>query len=82
MCTVMNVSTVQQCLTGASGSKRIGARPGKPQSPTSHYGPRYTCQMDKMVQCHYHHHDVVLQHISKHLGTSMECVYHIVMQVL
>ena len=33
--------------------------------------PDTHAKMDKMVQ---HHHHVVLQHISKHPGTSMECI--------
>lgn len=46
MCKVMNVYSVQQCLTGARGSKRVGAGTGMPQLPTPHYRPRYTCQSE------------------------------------
>jgi hypothetical protein len=69
-----NVCSIQQCLTGARDSNRVcpGCQPHV-------MDPDIGANVDQMVQCD---HFATLWHISEHLSISVECVHHIITQVL
>lgn len=77
----MTVCSIQQCLTGARHSKRVGARLRMWRAPVVHpmLWTQTRVKVNQMVQCDCH---VMLQHISEHLGFSVEHVNCIITQVL
>jgi hypothetical protein len=78
----MTVCSIQQCLTGTRRLKRVGAtlRTWHAPSSPSHVTDPDTCaKVNQVVQCDCH---VTLQRTSEHLGFGVECMNHIITQVL
>jgi hypothetical protein len=77
MSMVTTVCSIQQCLTGAEGSKTVGAALRTWHAPVIHPDPYTQARVDQMVQCDRR---VTLRCVSEQLGISLEHV--VVTQVL